>query len=247
MKAAILLVILAVLLSNKSFSQQPDCDYKVEIISDGDEFEKESFKWRMKAIKLEGKPTNITGTAKIESSDGKTVKSYKPWTSDPISRQKTSNEYSPNLSPGKYKITAEVNVDCIDTNKDNSIDIKFIRILGEIKEKAAEKKKSQNSESIAANTENTQMGNKVSNDVEEPPKAKKTATKVAKPSGEEAENVVELRKENNKKNQRPQQTTANASKSQVVYKSSSEKAKGMIMIFLLSISILLNIILIWKR
>lgn len=247
MKAIILLVILAVLLSNKSVSQQPDCDYRVEVISDGDEFEKESFKWRMKTTKLEGKPTNITGTAKIENSDGNTVKSYKPWTSDPISRQKTSNEYSPNLSPGRYKITAEINVDCKDTNKDNNIEIKSIRILGEIKEKAAEKKKSQKIENLATNTENAQIHKEIGNEAGGQPKAKKTATKVAKLSTEEAENVVQLRKENNKKNQRPQQTTANTSKSQVVYESSGEKAKGMIMIFLLSISILLNIILIWKR
>ena len=79
------IITIAMLLLPASFAQQA-CDYRVEILIDDGVFEKEDFKWRMKAIKIEGKSTNITGIATITDSDGKIIKSYKPWTSDPISR-----------------------------------------------------------------------------------------------------------------------------------------------------------------
>jgi len=123
MKSSIIILILGILASHYSFAQQPKCDYKVEILTDSKEFYKEDFKWRMKATKLEGNSTNLTGTAEI-TLNGKIVKSYTPWKFYPISRQRTSNEYSPNLDAGEYKITAEISVACNDTNKDNNLTAK---------------------------------------------------------------------------------------------------------------------------
>ena len=105
MKDFALIPIFAVLLSSVSFAQQSSCDYKVEVMTDEDEFEKENFKWRMKATKIEGMPTNITGIAEIEDSKGEIVRKYRPWVNESISKQKTSSQYTPNLKEGIYKIT----------------------------------------------------------------------------------------------------------------------------------------------
>src|SRR3989338_8623515 len=130
MKGIFIIILLALMLSKSSFAQT--CDYRVEIMADGEEFKKEDFKWRMMATKIDGKSTNITGTAEIKS-DGKTIKSYKPWTSASIAKQKTSSEYSPNLKGGRYEIEAEIDVKCDDTNNGNNIDTKNIVIKGEEK------------------------------------------------------------------------------------------------------------------
>jgi hypothetical protein len=222
------------------------CDYKIEILADGDEFDSQGFKWRMRATKIEGKSTNITGTAKVES-DGNTVKSYKPWTSDPIAKQKTSSEYSPNLKPGVYEITAEISVECDDTNKDNNIEKKEITIKGDGEAKKEEPKPAKKSE--GKDEEQTSLQSAAPKiDTAPEPKNRQPASNPKKPA-EEFDNVVELNSKNNKK---PETTiTANAiqnpENSEIVYESSSERAKGLIMVFLLTLSILLNIVLIWKR
>lgn len=228
-------VIFIMLLSYTSLAQQASCDYKVEIVVDGKEFEKEDFKWRMKATKIEGKSTNITGTAEIQS-NGKTIKRYKPWTSSPISKQKTSSEYSPNLKPGDYEITAEINVECDDINKDNNVDVKEIKIKGEVEETKTKKTSSQET--------------KTANQVEEEKIETETIKKSPQPKQtveEETSNIIQLTKTNNKKTEQSPLTTYTTQKPETVYVSSNEKAKGLIMIFLLTLSVLLNIILIWKR
>ncbi|MBI4452913.1 hypothetical protein HY637_05775 [Candidatus Woesearchaeota archaeon] len=120
--------VIAILLFLPHASFAEECDYKVQILIESPEFTKENFKWRMKAERISGKPTNITAIARIEDSSGNEVKSYNPWTSLPISRQKTSNKYSPNLAEGDYKIISEINMGCDDTNKTNNLDIKPVRI-----------------------------------------------------------------------------------------------------------------------
>ena len=243
MKGIVILLLILPLFSLHSFAQE--CDYKVEILADGDEFDSQDFKWRMRATKIEGKSTNITGTAEIES-NGNTVKSYKPWTSDPIAKQKTSNEYSPNLKPGSYELTAEISVECDDTNKDNNADKKEIKIKGseDSKEEGKEpaKKSAKNNED--ASLQSTAAGSAIISGQKNP----QTSSKPKK-STEEFDNVIELNSQNNKKSET--QITANTIKNpenpELVYKSSSERAKGWIMVFLLTLSILLNIVLIWKR
>lgn len=246
MRQIALIFIIAAAIPCIAFAQQYDCDYKVEILVDGDEFNAEEFTWRMKATKVEGVPTSITGTAKIQS-NGKTIKSYKPFTSDPISRQKTSSEYSPNLKHGNYEITAEINVECGDTNKDNNVDTKEIKIKGEVKTKSSNNDKDEEEKETATNEkkEIETDSNKVANEkVLSPPPQKTTAKKPAEI--EETENTIHLTANNNK-NKAVQSTASVVQQPQIVYESSNEKVKGLIMIFLLTLSILLNIILIWKR
>ncbi|MBI2652250.1 hypothetical protein HYX00_02185 [Candidatus Woesearchaeota archaeon] len=242
MRSLTFILIFVILISYTSFAQQPQCDYKVEILVNGEEFEKEDFKWRMKATKIEGKSTNITGTAEIKAND-KTVKSYKPWTSDSISKQKTSSEYSPNLKGGEYKITAEINVECEDTNKANNVDVKTIKIKDEEKEKTTEKSKK---EEIDTTTD------KIDDNEQIPinPNIKKASPTEPKKQtlNEETDNTIQLHAKNNQKSKSLESKTAAIVKNpETVYESSNEKAKGLIMIFLLTLSILLNIILIWKR
>jgi len=244
MKAIFLILIFAMLLPHTSFAQEASCDYRIEILADGNEFESQDFKWRMKATKIEGKPTNITGTAEIEDSSGKTVKSYKPWTSDSISKQKTSNEYSPNLKAGEYKITAEINVDCDDKDKGNNVDARSISIKGQQQTTA---KPAKNTGIEDAKTKNAEAsGSKAEKSISEKP-AQNAPSKIENTGAENPnDNVVQLRGKTIQNN--ALQTTAAVVNSQdVVYESSNEKAKGWIMIFLLTLSILLNIILIWRR
>src|SRR3989338_6568570 len=190
MKGIFIIILLALMLSKSSFAQT--CDYRVEIMADGEEFKKEDFKWRMMATKIDGKSTNITGTAEIKS-DGKTIKSYKPWTSDSISRQKSKSK----------------------------------------------------SEDIEAENKDT-ANNEINKQAETKQATPNPMQKAAKPIQDEDITIQSTNK--NQKNQAIPLATANAVKNtENIYISSSEKAKSLIMVFLLALSILLNIVLIWKR
>ena len=232
----IFLIFIFVLFALATFAQST-CDYKVEILLGDDEFKIEEFTWRMKATKIEGGSTNITGTAEIKDSNDKTVKTYKPWTKASISKQKTSSEYTPNLKPGKYEITAEISVECDDTNKENNIDVKTIKIKD-----SEEETKSNENDNEDLDIKSTEITNKQT----ETKTIQKPVTK--KPTiAEETDNTIELKSKNTQKNQELQTTAAVIQTPQNVYVSSNEKAKNLILIFLLTLSILLNIILIWKR
>jgi len=241
MRYLIFVFIIAILLPN-SFAQQSECDYKVEILINGTEFDKESFIWRMRAIKIEGKTTNITGTARIEDTNGKIVKSYKPWTNTSISKQKTSSEYTPNLKEGEYKITAEINVECNDINKDNNIDVKAIKIKSEEELKKADNNIKQSSEINTINKSDLKFNNNNSKIINENNNSEKTQNQESKRLmvDEEADNVIQLK---------PAiiPTAAIVKEPETVYKSSNEKAKDLILISLLILSVSLNIVLIWRR
>ncbi|MBI2557859.1 hypothetical protein HYW20_00910 [Candidatus Woesearchaeota archaeon] len=253
MKLLPILALFVALLSYFSFAQQPECDYAVEILADGEEFQKEDFTWRMMATKVEGKSTNMTGTAKIEDSSGSAVKTYKPWTSDSISKQKTSSKYTPNLKPGEYEIIAEISVECDDTSKDNNIDTKKITISGDAEEtKPKEEKKEDASQDtkdgdIPQNNIKTAAVKDISqtNDQIETKTAQKTKTSTQK--SQQVDNVIQLTASNNRGNQKSQIKVSEIQKHMVAYESSSEKAKSLIMIFLLTLSVLLNIVLILRR
>jgi len=205
-----------ILISGFSLAQ-PECDYKVDIIANGEEFDKGKFRWRMKAVKLEGSPTNITGRATIESA-GRLVKEYNPWNSEPISKQKTSIEYSPNLKEDEYKITAEIKTECDDANRENNIDVKLITI------------KSGSAEHIEIPVVNNNTIQKLNIEIE-------------------ANNAACPIQENASKDSKPI-PTSNVAKETVyepVYESSNQKAKNLIAYLLLGTSILLNVVLIWKR
>ena len=144
------------------------------------------------------------------------------------------------MKPGNYEITAEISVECDDTNKDNNIDKKEIKIKGEIEK--ANNKESKN-EDIEAKTENT-----LTNDADNKQTATKPAKTAPKTTDEEIENTIQLANKNTQKIQESKPITSSTIQTpQIVYESSNERVKGWIMIFLLTLSILLNIILIWKR
>lgn len=147
-----------------------DCDYGVKLTISGDNLNSGNLTWKIKAAKIKGESTNITGTAQIEDFNKRLIKSFQIWSSEPISKQKTSGDYTSNLEPGSYKITANIEVACDDKNQEDNVDVKQIEI-------------------------------------------KNSAIKDVK----------------------------------TVYKSSNEKAKELILVFLLMLSIILNIVLIWKR
>ena len=250
MKGFALIPILAVLLSSISLARQSSCDYKVEIIIDGAEFEKETFKWRMKATKIEGIATNITGIAEISDSNGEIIRKYRPWLNESISKQKTSSQYTPNLREGAYKITSRIDVECDDMNKDNNVDFKIIKIT----EKIREEKTKEITNAIGKNNKSILIGSKINDEIknetanhiivnqaENKILLKKDAEQLME--GEE-DNIIQLRNNDKKESEL---TTNAVKKPETVYESSNEKAKDLIMAFLLALSILLNIVLIWKR
>ena len=227
MKILIALVALLIILPN-SFAQS-QCDYKVEVILNGSEFQTSDFSWKMKSTKIEGASTNISGTARIADLNGNLIKRYRPWTNESISKQKTSNDYSPNLKEGDYKIISEIYVECDDTNENNNVDAKTIKIKSDGKIKNNENKstienKTQHQEIIINNSNSKEQIDDKEND-----------------------NFIYSNLKNTTK------TTevipaANAVKNYpIVYQSSNEKSKNMIVFFLLGLSVLLNVILIWKR
>ena len=246
MKVFALVPIFAVLLSSISFAQQSSCDYKVEVLVNSSEFEKQEFSWKMKATKIEGIPTSITGTADIEDSNGEIMRKYRPWVNESISKQKTSSQYTPNLKEGAYKITSRINVGCNDINEGNNVDFKIIKIIEKSKEFTNVINKN-NSKNILIDAKiNDTIKNEAANQIiaNQTAESKALDGKEAKQlANNEEDNVIQLR--NNKKEV---ESAANVvKKPETAYESSNEKAKGLIMIFLLILSILLNIVLIWKR
>jgi len=94
-------------------------------------FGKDEFEWQMQATKINGNSTYITGRATIQDLFGNIIKEYKPWTNESSTYKKTSTRYSPSLEEGKpYIITANMNVQCEDTDPNNNIDQKTITIKG---------------------------------------------------------------------------------------------------------------------
>ena len=228
------MLIFIVMVSFNSLAQSSECDYSVEILLDDNEFESKDFTWRMKATKIEGQETAITGTAKIEDKNGKTAKSYNPWSSDSISRQKTSSKYTPNLKPGDYEIIAEIKVQCDDKDEGNNVDRKSITIRGNAVEE-------ENKNEDAPEKEDT-IEDTVPNEIKRPI-AIASPKPILQPA---ADNTIQLNLNSKNKNQMKLQ--GNSIKSvEIAYESSSEKAKGLVMISLLALSILLNVVLIWKR
>ena len=258
MKLLAMLFVISITFSCLSFAQEP-CDYKVEILVNKTDFQKQEFNWRMKATKIDGKSTNMTGTAEISDSKGNIVKKYNPWDADPISRQKTSSEYSPNLKEGEeYTLKAEINVQCDDTNKTNNVDNKLIKIIRlKTEEPLASKKLDTknnsdytktstsdginnsapaaiNPQQIQANEEKTEQ--KQANTTQEIQIKEET-------DSESADNVISLKGGN-----LPGQTTQDAAQdSGIVFESSNEKSRNLVLYLILAISLVLNIILIWKR
>ena len=246
MKLAVIMVIALCLFTSFSYAQE--CDYSIEVLVHGTEFTKESFKWRMKAAKLEGPSTNITGTARIEDSNGSIIKSYRPWTNQQVSKQKTSNEYSPNLNEGSYKIISEIIVGCDDINKEDNTDTETITIKPEnteileaniaVQQLILENPEQQNA--MPQIQENKLANNRETNESQNNESLQEYASK-------EYENTANLINEGNQEISIPTGDIIKNPNKEYAYVSSNEKAKNLIIYFLLAISIVLNIALIWRR
>ena len=245
MRLAVIMVVVLYLFTSFSYAQE--CDYNVEILIQGTEFTKESFRWRMKAAKLEGVSTNITGVARIEDLNGNTIKSYKPWTNQPISKQKTSNEYSPNLNEGSYKIISEIIVGCDDMNKEDNTDTETITIkpenmeISEVNTAASPVEEVQEQQNTMPQTQE----NKLTNNPEINESQNNESPQEYK--AKEYENTANLRNEDNQEISIPTGEIIKNPNKEYAYVSSNEKAKNLIIYFLLAISIVLNIALIWRR
>src|SRR3989344_1089723 len=239
MRIIIAIIVVLAILSSFSFAQS--CDYGIELLIEGTEFTIESFKWKMKAIKIEGDSTNITGIARIEDLNGNIIKSYKPWTSQSISKQKTSNEYSPNLKEGEYNIRSEIEVECYDTNKNNDISIKSVKIRPEavLENKIVEQKNKEDSQNATIEPHNAQEKKETINVIEN-----ETMEMTAENNSERAyNNVINLKKEDEMTADAVRKYNGNG----YAYLSSNEKSKNLVIYMLIGISAIIILALIWKR
>ena len=248
MKIILIIMLFLVLLTAISAAETNDCDYKIEILRNSSMYTPSDFAWKMKATKISGISTNITATARIEDPGGKLIKAYKPWTSDPISRQKTSGEYSPNLKDGEYKIISEIIVDCNDVDKSNNIDSENFAIASVSNNPPQQDSKEEiltaqtqpafpipvENVSMESNPTTAIVENKtnIKNNSNEPPAVQKT---------------VEYNNEITLLNTYGESAQQDSSKPELIYESSNEKSKEIVLYVLLGFSVLLNIILIWKR
>ena len=242
-----LIIIFSILLSSYVTAYANDCDYKIDIFLNSSEFTASDFAWKMKATKISGDSTNISAAARIEDSAGKAVKTYKPWSNESISKQKTSSTYSPNLKEGQYTIISEIIVECNDVDKSNNLASKNFIIKNSINksdqsdknnipiQKDVPQQEIQNNSSeqqiISNPSENTIMKNNTSE------------TLIPQKTSEN--NQTEIKSFDNEI--RNNEATGNSAKTNLVYESGSEKSKQIVLFALLGFSVLLNIILIWKR
>ena len=147
------------------------------------------------------------------------------------------------MKTGRYDLTAEISVECDDTNKGNNIDRKEIMIKGneETKKEEPEPEKSESKEQTILQSTAAKKDTASEAKSQQPSKPEQ--------STEEPDNLIELKPQGNKKSETPitANVMQNPENSGLIYQSSNEKARGWIMIFLLTLSILLNIVLIWKR
>ena len=112
--------------------EEGTCDWQLAILLNQTIFNNPGeFEWRMRANKIFGNSTNISGTAEIIDLFGNTIKTYKPWTNQSATRQKTSTTYTPNLQEAKtYILKAAMTSECQDLQAENNIDEQIFSILG---------------------------------------------------------------------------------------------------------------------
>ena len=237
MKIIVLAAAFILLFSLFSAAQPARCDYGVEIQLNGTQFEKSGFKFRIKATKIDGIPTNITGTAEISDIQGNAIRKYILWNNESISRQKTSGYYSPNLKEGRYILSSRIDVLCDDYNSGNNIDSKPAEITIILPKY------------LPSLTENASVPQEtlipVRNNFQLPEKSNESARENISAS-KVAESIVQ---DNTIYTMSDQKNIAakDSGKENIVYKSSSQKSEELVVYFLLGLSLILNVVLIWKR
>ncbi len=107
-----------------------ECDWRIQILINKTNFETEDeFEFRLRATKLYGGTTNISGRAYISGLSGILIREYKPWTNEKATYRRSSSKYSPRLESGKaYIINASLHTLCKDKNINNNFDKKIITI-----------------------------------------------------------------------------------------------------------------------
>ncbi|GEM_PF-3009285 len=243
MKILMLMLILLLVFPYISSAANDSCDYSIQIMLNGSEFNETNFQWRMKTEKIEGIPTNITGTAEITDLSGNLVKSYKPWTNAAISKQKTSNIYSPNLKGGSYKLISKINVECDDSDKSNNEDFRIFTIIA-----------GQNYTTLNNGNNLSSAANRYPESINNfnAPSTMDNTVQLLDNSDELYQEPKEIPKQKIKKehlsiNNSKKTSYAGIPASEVVYESSNEKSKELIVFSLLGLSVLLSAVLIWKR
>lgn len=222
------------------------CDYKVEIIADGAEFESRDFSWKAKVTKMEGEPSSIQGSASI-TKDGKEIKKYKLWNGDVVPRHRTSSSYSPNLDAGEYTITAYINADCDDKNMEDNRATKKVSITDEKKEVVPKSSKQQEKPVESGKKKIKKSLNPANAEIQSAeikPQAKKAAPNLTKRNDAATKSAAMA-----KSPQIPAISNAPSAipTGAVVFESSGEKSRNWVLGSLLAVSIILNVVLIWKR
>lgn len=226
-----------------------ECDYSVEILKDSNEFTVKDFKFKIRAEKIEGPSTNITGRIYINDENGNIIRSYKPWTNSSVSKQKTSSEYSPDLKEGIYGINAEITVLCDDFGKENNVDRRKVTIKSQIPENTTENKTESTSQK--ENQASFEGTDKKSNETKELQPLITEETPVYAQNQENSKEEYDFQTQENQisaeENAISRQSADNQQTGRIVYESGNEKSRELIIYMLVGISILLNIFLIWRK
>ncbi len=235
-----------------------DCDYKIELILNQSEFTSENFEWSMKATKITGVASNITGSAEIKEG-ARLIKDYNPWKNEKISRQKTSAKYSPNLKEGIYTLTAEINLTCNDMSLQNNRDSEDFNVIAGLMEKADEesiesKPKEEEKENNAAKInedvklKQEAISDEILHNISDNKNTKNnTSINNTLNKTKVYQNIIYSQESKSLEFEGSKATGNVAKSSLVIYESSKEKTKNKVVLFLLVLSITINIILIWRR
>lgn len=255
-----------------TFVYAESCDYSIEVLMDKGSFSSDEFNFQLRAVKVEGVPTVFAGTANIEDSGGKIVKEYKPWSNQTVSIKRTSSKYSPNLQPGDYKVNAEIGVECDDTDLSNNEISREFTILGGSGETTttvttssttatsttATTTSTTTSTTIPANalpisSTSTTSTSSASITIPLPPTTSTTVTSTTATliqlTNEKTTATTALKEKITSAAVKTKNTESNIDdkNSRIVFEDSSGLIKKIAIFLLIGLSIVLNIILIWKR
>ncbi len=106
-------------LSNDSQNESDECDWKTEIFSEKELFEEnDKFTFKIKASKLFGSKTNITGEARLINSEGQVIRRYSLFDNYQATYSKTVTITNSEVF-GDIKIATTLTTSCQDTDDEN--------------------------------------------------------------------------------------------------------------------------------
>lgn len=115
-----------------NLNSNTQCDYEIKFKLTEEVFnDSELFNFSVIAEKIKGDGTNLSVKVIINNLFEEQIKEYTPWTNDSIHTRLTSSTYKPELKEGQfYELIANLSVACTDSNIDNNLNKKIIKILG---------------------------------------------------------------------------------------------------------------------